>query len=119
MPQEALILAATPWNNSAPGNLSDEARISNPFPPLPSLTREDNLASALTTGSEINRNRDCALHGDGMPALSNEIFRPSRRITLSLGLNIYVYVYIYKYYIYKYYNVYRWETIMFCGTLVF
>lgn len=115
MPQEALILAATPWNNSAPGNLSDEARISNPFPPLPSLTREDNLASALTTGSEINRNRDCALHGDGMPALSNEIFRPSRRITLSSGLNIYVY----KYYIYKYYNVYRWETIMFCGTLVF
>lgn len=28
MPQEALILAATPRNNSAPGNLSDEAGIS-------------------------------------------------------------------------------------------
>lgn len=60
MPQEALIRAATPRNNSASGNLSDEVGISSPFHTV--LTREDNLASALTTGSEINRNRDCAFH---------------------------------------------------------
>lgn len=57
MPQEALILAATPRNNSAPGNLSDEVGISSLFPaPLRGKT-----ISRLTTGSEINRNRDCAL----------------------------------------------------------
>lgn len=60
MPQEALIRAATPRNNSASENLSDELGISSPF--HIALTREDNLVSALTIGSEINRNRDYAFH---------------------------------------------------------
>lgn len=64
MPQEALILAATPRNNSAPGNPSDEAGISSPFPPPLQKGRQSRvgpynpvprlieIAIALFTGDE-------------------------------------------------------------------
>lgn len=86
MPQEALILAATPWNNSAPGNLSDEAGISNPFPPRAFIPLRGKTISRRPL-QPVPRLIEIAIAlftADGIPALSNEIFRSSRKRRISL-----------------------------------
>lgn len=103
MPQEALILAATPWNNSAPGNLSDEAGISNPFPRFHPLQGKTISRRPLQPVPRLIEIAIALFMADGIPALSNGIFRPSWGITFSLA-EIYIHIHIY---IYKYYDVYR------------